>query len=490
MLQEWLKRCYRRLPADQQSLRGFGRALFLPIHTHLLVLAFLLFWYLQRQYVASFHHVVLSGALISGIFTATRILLLARLGNLHKAALVASLLCVLVLFFNDLRGALAESFQALHIPLQSRLRYDLVLFGLLFGTAITWVARTRRSLVQVTQAAEVFSLVLVCLVGIQILDFTPLAPAKSPVSSLESLNDLPTSTKPPRDIYLILVDSRTSSSALKRYWNYDDTGFTSELQRLGFQCPQNATSEYFTTPHCISTLLNMETPRVPTNLQPKGIVSYLARSIRDSRVAGFLDHQGYEIVNLSLFDLLDQPRFYAFFEKGSYFSIFASTLPGVLWRDYLNHAYLKGANEKILSELARLPTRFAGRPRFVYAHLMMPHDPYLYDSHGQTKPMALVLSNKMDSHAYLEQLIYTDQLILKTVRSILSQSKTPPIILVRGDHGFRHLPPPDRDAEEREAFFAAYFPDNRSLDWPANVSHAMVFRDILNRYFGTSIPLE
>ncbi len=251
----------------------------------------------------------------------------------------------------------------------------------------------------------------------------------------------------------------------------------------------DSTSEHTATSQCISTLLNMETPALPSNLHPRGIVSYLARSIRNSRVPEFLSAQGYDIVDLSLFDLGDQHRFYAFFEKGSYFSIFAMTLPGVVWRNYLNHGYLKRANERVLAELNRLPTCPSPQQRFVYAHLMMPHDPYLYDRHGQFKPSALILSDKEDSHAYLEQLIHTDQLILNTVRNILAQSKVPPIILVRSDHGFRYLPPPNGQTEAMQTFFAAYLPGGGATNLLSGAGHAVVFREIFNRYFGTQIPL-
>jgi hypothetical protein len=87
-------------------------------------------------------------------------------------------------------------------------------------------------------------------------------------------------------------------------------------------------------------------------------------------------------------------------------------------------------------------------------------------------------------------LIYADGLLLETVRSILAKSKTPPIIIIRGDHGFRYLPPPDGEGEACQAFFAAYFPEGGSVGLPTNINHAVVFRDVLNRYFGTRIPLE
>jgi hypothetical protein len=487
---DWSQQLSERLPPEQRTPRGFVRALFLPIHTHLCVLAFLLFWYFQRQYVASVEHVVVAGALMSGIFAGVRAALLLWLRDLRKAALAATLLCLVLLFFDDFRGSLAEFGRFLHIPYNNRLRYDLPLFFLLFGASIAWVVRTRLPLLRVCQATEAFSFVLVVMILAQILAFNRQPPAKSRTPSIGQLTATPNSTNARPDIYLIIADSRTSSAALSRYWNYSDSSFTSELKRLGFQCVSNATSEYSGTMFCISTLLNMEPPMVPTNVHPKGIASYLAPSIRNSRVVDFLSRKGYEIVNLSLFELQEQPRFYGYFREGAYASIFAATLPGSLWRDQFNGGHIRTVNKALLSELDRLPTKDSGSPKFVYAHVMLPHSPYLYDRHGQLQTSVLFFDNKENPRAYLEQLIYADGLLLETVRSILAKSKTPPIIIIRGDHGFRYLPPPDGEGEACQAFFAAYFPEGGSVGLPTNINHAVVFRDVLNRYFGTRIPLE
>lgn len=491
MPHEWLVRTRQRLPAEQQNLRGFCRALLLPFHTYLFVLSFLLFWFYHRQYVASIHHVIVAGALISGIFVGVRGVLLPWLGDLHKAAAVASLLCLLLLFYNDLRQAVAEAGHALHLSVAGRLRFDLGLLCLLFGAAAFWVVRTCRPLARASQALDVFSCTLVAMIAAQILLFKPAPPAISRVPELANLSQIPVSTNTARDIYLLVADSRTSSAALNRYWNYDDSSFTSALKQLGFRCDPNATSRYSSTPQCISTLLNMEAPLFPPRLQPQRELSYLARSIRDSRVGDFLTRQGYEIVNLSLFDLQDQPRYYAHLDEGaSYSFIFTATLPGTLWRDHLNRGHLKQLNEDLISELTQLPARASGRPRFVYAHLMMPHYPYLYDRHGNLKPPVHSPNEIEDPAAFLEQLIYTDQLILQTVKTILAKSRIPPVIIIRGDHGFRFLKPPDRANEAHQLFSAAYFPEGGPAGLPANPSHSMVFRDVLNRYFGTSIPLE
>jgi hypothetical protein len=462
----------------------------IPWHTHGLILAFLLFWYFNRQYIASITHLLIAGALISGLFAGLRAALLPWLQSLHKAAMVTSLLCLFLLFFEDLRGALAECLRTLNFPNESRVRIALPLFAILFGAGIVWVARTRRSLARASQAMDLCSAVLAGMVLAQIFLFKPGPPASSRYPELNNLSGLPVSTNARRDIYLIVADSRTSSAALKRYWNYDDASFTSELHRLGFQCAPDSRSEYSSTLQCISTLMNMEKPEVPSDLRTKRMESYLARTIRDSRVPAFLARQGYEIINLSLFDLADQPRFYTYFDEGSYYSIFTATLPGNIWRNQLNRSYFREANERVFGELSRLPGQSSDRPRFVYAHLMMPHSPYYYDRHGQQRELDMAFSEEETPHAYLEQLIYADQLILQTVRTILSDSQTPPVILLRGDHGFRSLPAPDRDDESRATFFAAYLPGSNGECIPSNVTHAVVFRDVLNRYFGTGIPLE
>lgn len=38
------------------------------------------------------------------------------------------------------------------------------------------------------------------------------------------------------DVYYIIMDSYPSSDNLKKYYNYDNTGFTKQLSDLGFRC--------------------------------------------------------------------------------------------------------------------------------------------------------------------------------------------------------------------------------------------------------------
>ena len=82
-------------------------------------------------------------------------------------------------------------------------------------------------------------------------------------------------------------------------------------------------------------------------------------------------------------------------------------------------------------------------PKFVYAHLMMPHYPYYFDKNGKEQPYEKLLEgNQSNKEAYIEYLQYSNKKLLELIRHILQTSASPPIIVLAGDHGFRHFKKP------------------------------------------------
>ena len=70
--------------------------------------------------------------------------------------------------------------------------------------------------------------------------------------------------------------------------------------------------------------------------------------------------------------------------------------------------------------------------------MLIPHHPYVFDSNGEeldTTTLELVDVSKNRDYNYLKQLQFTNKKILEVVDYILTNSKTPPIIVIQSDHG-------------------------------------------------------
>ncbi|MDE2870006.1 MAG: hypothetical protein OXN91_15330 [Chloroflexota bacterium] len=126
-------------------------------------------------------------------------------------------------------------------------------------------------------------------------------------------------------------------------------------------------------------------------------------------------------------------------------------------------------------------------PKFVFAHIVKPHDPATFDKEG----------NYIDDHqgfddyhdlsvasAYVGQLIYVNKLVLDMIDGILRASAEPPIIVIAGDHGR------GTSVNHRHSILAAFhLPYGGSDGLYPTISSVNHFRYILDFYFGLDLGL-
>jgi len=68
---------------------------------------------------------------------------------------------------------------------------------------------------------------------------------------------------------------------------------------------------------------------------------------------------------------------------------------------------------------------------FVFAHLILPHTPYVFDAHCGP----VVAPDVRDRRPYLAQLQCANAMVLKLVTDLIRRPGERPIILLQGDHG-------------------------------------------------------
>ena len=122
----------------------------------------------------------------------------------------------------------------------------------------------------------------------------------------------------------------------------------------------------------------------------------------------------------------------------------------------------------------------------------MPHYPYYFKADGTPNPLHLLAEgNQVRQKEYLGYLQYCNGVFIKTIDSILKESKTPPIIIFMSDHGFREF---DRDIEKNAKYYfmnlnAIYLPDKNYGEFYDGISSVNQFRVLLNTSFGQNFPL-
>jgi hypothetical protein len=398
----------------------------------------------------------------------------------QKPAIATSLSVIFICFFGDLKGRCETWFAGTR---WGSLAVVLFAAGTVYLLILWRLARIRRNLVSLDRYLTLVSIALA--IGSVPGLWHPPEKSAFPANP-RAHTPLRLGPNPP-DIYYILTDSRTSPESLKTYWNYDDSAFVNFLTRQGFRVLENARGNFISTPACLATYLNMDYPPVQlAGLSPLARVAAYGEIINQAEAPSRLKASGYDVTVLSIFDTIGQPRHY------SYPEISVSTLGSVLWNNtafgYIHGALLRHSfadiNLGILHSLPELAARKSAHPKFVYAHVIMPHLPYLFDREGHRIP-PIFHHGVSQEQLYLGQLIYLDTLLTNVISGILKNSPTPPVIILQGDHGYRYLPGPQQQDEAPTILNALYLPGSKGEGLPyPGMTPVNTFRIIFDRYFG------
>jgi len=145
--------------------------------------------------------------------------------------------------------------------------------------------------------------------------------------------------------------------------------------------------------------------------------------------------------------------------------------------------------------LTRL-NQFPG-PRFVFAHIICPHDPMVFgrDGHFLTNAEAAKFSEPQN---YVNQLAWVNRRVTQLVNDLLARPEDErPVIIIQSDEGPYAGEPaawdehPDEDTAEQkfDILNAYYFPRVTSPDLYPTITPVNTFRVVLNTYFQANLPL-
>ena len=136
----------------------------------------------------------------------------------------------------------------------------------------------------------------------------------------------------------------------------------------------------------------------------------------------------------------------------------------------------KAARTNLILDLLPEIPQLAG-PKFVYAHIINPHPPYVFNADGSINENA---EDTPESEGYPAQLAYLEPRILDVIEQILAQSDEPPIIIVEGDHAFGKQ-------YVTSNLLALYLPDGGDVGLDDHMTLVNLFPTIFNTYFCTDI---
>jgi hypothetical protein len=315
------------------------------------------------------------------------------------------------------------------------------------------------------------------------------------------------------DIYLLIFDEYSSSGVLKNIYHYDNSALDNFLDASEFSIQRRSRANYYMTPFSIASLLNLSYLKGIPDPDSLTLDDYkkINLSIKNAEAIRFLVSRGYRIVNYSPFDLQDHPsiQHQPFIVSDTRF-ITDQTLP-YFFQNELNwvigkwlserhlidssliaqsyFSQIRDNNARMLAMAKEESLRKVAQPRFVYVHLFLPHEPYLYDSLGRWKNMNEVAMNGSTLREYLGYLPFTNACARNLVTAIKNNTGGKAVILFMSDHGFKFNPDGIIPAHSFYNQNAVYFPDKDYRLFYDSISIVNQFRVVFKKLFHQNLPL-
>ncbi len=320
------------------------------------------------------------------------------------------------------------------------------------------------------------------------------------------------------DIYYIILDGYGRGDVLEEFYSYNNNQFLNQLKEKGFYVADKAKTNYMQTPLSFASSLNFSylddlSKEVGKESQDRLI---LRKLVFENKVSTFLQKEGYEYIHImSPYVLLAGRNPYADtnidpesslngFEylllQTTVFKPFLETISG------LNQ--VEAHAEGILNTFSYLKNIPEVKiPTFIFVHIICPHPPFVFDENGKVDSKDKFFLWKDGSHwmeiygdkkdyveRYRKQLIFLNKEVISTIDTIMSKSKTPPIVILQGDHGPGSMLEWENsektNMKERMSILNAYYlPDGGDKLLYDSITPVNTFRIIFNYYFGTDYEI-
>jgi hypothetical protein len=424
--------------------------------------------------------------------------------NAHRGGLAVSILVLLFFSYGYVSRAMVD-WRIGDLAI-GRHRFLLPVWGVLGAAGIFAAVRAGRGLPRITTSLNLVAVGLVLFNAVTIGAYEIRSAARGKPSELEALvSDLPVSgTASDRDIYYIIFDRYGGQDALRKM-GYDNREFLGYLSRKGFYVASESRGNYPKTLLSLASSLNMTYLDVLTrefgkNTDDQGPAR---RLVKEHAVARFLKSRGYRYIQMgSWWGVTSESPLADVNLKLGGLSEFSSALvettplfpvgPAISEElDFRRREYSRALLQfEKVAEAREIPG-----PTFVFAHILVPHGPYVFDSNGRYLGEA-ESERRSFRRNYLDQLTFVNKKVTDLVETLLSgPEKEHPIIIVQSDEGPGDAPgnweraSPKSWRQKFPILNTYYLPGVKDHGLYPSISPVNTFRKVFNLYFDADLPL-
>lgn len=417
----------------------------------------------------------------------------------------------------------------------------LVLLSVLIGVGLDRLVRHFKRIKP--RDAQLGLLVLIIFLFIvPALSVTRLLPAmikqsrvQAPEFTSKTTDQLP-AEKP--DIYYIVLDRYTNAQVLEQQFQHDNHEFTEFLKQHGFAVKNNAYANYPYTAISVSSTLNAQytkdlvAPFKNDRIQSRTLYNNL---IWQSSVVKALKQQGYRyhVVGAWYGTTYEAPLAdvnHVFQHKVNLFGA-TKRLNGIEGVEFTKSPYIRLSqttaawspvkytfNDHVsivreqLKTLDQLSANEEPGGRFIFAHILVPHEPYSFNADGSLSTVPETDSlGKPIKEKYVAQVEFINSQVKELVANIRAQSRGEAVIILSADEGpypQYHNSTFKQPLPAKQAITDTIFRQEDMRDWSddwlkmkfgilqavhmprateadlAALSSVNIFRIVLNRYAG------
>ncbi len=414
--------------------------LFQSSFLHPLLFAFfpILFVFSYNTSFLSFDEIFFPSLLFLGLAAASWLILKIAFKNTHKSSVALSIYIILFFSYGHIQNSLLNSGLELHGN-----KILLPIFLLILVLCVIALIRTSSNFKNFTKIINSIALTMIFLSLINLVNldaYTTNIDLEFDTINLHPVHD------PPPNVFHIILDAYSGSSSLKKFYGFDNSEFLNELEERGLNVITDSKSNYGGTYTSLPSLLNMKYLDDYEKNEDFDNHRKQYDMIADNIVMKNFKAMGYDIVGVSSgwgvtrdFEIADR-TYCATFSRIDDSQILISILDNSAIKPFYAKLLVDDRRTKVLCQFDSVPKYIENNknPVFVFAHILIPHHPYLFGPNGEalnTKSLEFGDIYQNRNYDYIKQLQFTNKKTLELVDNILTNSKTPPIIVIQSDHG-------------------------------------------------------
>jgi hypothetical protein len=323
------------------------------------------------------------------------------------------------------------------------------------------------------------------------------------------------------DVFFIILDRYAGEDTLDEIYAFDNRPFFGELEDRGFLVARDAWANYFKTALSVVSTLSLEhlDPTEYNYATPHSFGPIHAALQNRLAVPATLKTLGYEYVHIGNWwepssVNVDADVILGYSQFSEFSTVLAATTMLIVFappdaspdEDPETIEYPELARRHVLYGFDAIEQN-AHRPgpTYLFAHLTIPHSPYVFNPDG-SMPTEAQKAERNDEEEYVAQLEYANARVLEVIDEILdvAPGEPEPIIILAADEGpwppgfwadqedFQWLEASDEDIGWKYRILQAFHMpgiDLRAEGFTSRTSPVNTFRILFNAYFGADLDL-